>query len=735
MTVAMDIQWEYLPISLRIINSSTKNKLFGFSGVYLVSKIHKLEYIITLTNLSNEFKDYKFIESYLTCKDLINTSNKDETINWFKCKITSFIEVKNNENPLINFLNKEGLNSNFEFTSTNNSSNNTNNTDTNNLTTSILILKPINPILTKLISINANFKKFNFVNKYNSHNNDAAITGKLPIPIELESCPFGLSTVTIFSGFKMFGFINYKDSNDELYLSDTKYLDNMIGGLANLNKYDHHHQYHRQQNQHLLNNHPHVSNPETTDSLGLIYGCLKKSNGQGELMVILSWKFILNRLNPILSSEISHKLNTNHLDIQSINAQYNNNNNIPTSLIANKAISYIENNSNNNLSDINTHHHTSDSIVGISVTNKNGLKFWGSGVILSNNMILTNKHVIFEKIESNEVPEKIEIWLNNGENKLILLNNEIKLNGNIFLPFNNYKIFDLCFIKISFKNLIDFKIKNSVNLFKQLEEQNNNNNNNLNFEVGDLTKSLGFGLFFNPFDNNDSDDNELKNEIISLRSTNACGNNNGNDSGTNNNDNNTTIANYMIGSFFRRANESLERSRNGNSDGTISGTNTSTNSNAKSLTPLESIGYISKIVNLNNLNSMIISSSSCWSGSSGGGVFYYKNIINEKGEMELKELFLGIMVSNGRLNNGETLNNLNLIIPIDVILLGLKEISNIINGEEIIDYNNEILKNIDYLNSNDDGNIEFSSTQVKRFKSLWSLREVYTDVFTQSSKL
>ncbi|GME69191.1 unnamed protein product [[Candida] boidinii] len=723
MTVAMDIQWEYLPISLRIINSSTKNKLFGFSGIYLVSKIHKLEYIISLTNLSNEFKDYKFIESYLTCQDLINTSNNDETINWFKCKITSFIEVKNTENPLISFLNKEGLNSNFEFTTTNNNnkSNNIDNTASKQAT-SILILKPINPILTKLISINANFKKFNFVNKYNSHNNDAAITGKLPIPIELESCPFGLSTVTIFSGFKMFGFINYKDSNDELYLSDTKYLDNMIGGLANLNKYDHHHQYHRRQNQHLLNNYPHASNPETTDSLGLIYGSLKKSNGQGELMVILSWKFILNRLNPILSSEISHKLNTNHLDIQSVNAQYNDN--IPA-LIPNKAISYIENSSNVNFNNTNTH--TSDSIVGISVTNKNGLKFWGSGVVLSNNMVVTNKHVIFEKMESNEIPAKIEIWFNNGENKLILSNDEIKLNENIFLPFNDYKVFDLCFIKISLENLSNFKIKNSVDLMKQIEQKNSNK---LNFEIGDLTKSLGFGLFFNPDGNNASTDSDPINEVISLRSTNACGNN----SGSSNGNDNTSIANYMIGNFFRRANESLERSRNGTSDGSNSGSNTSTDSNARSLSPLESIGYISKIVNLNNLNSMVISSSSCWSGSSGGGVFYYKNIIGDRGEMELKELFLGIMVSNGRLNNGETLNNLNLIIPIDVILLGLKEISNIINEEESVNYNNEKLEKLDYLKFKD-GNVEFSNTQVKRFKSLWSLREVYTDVFTQSSKL
>ncbi|KAG0684322.1 hypothetical protein C6P40_004585 [Pichia californica] len=345
--------------------------------------------------------------------------------------------------------------------------------------------------------------------------------------IRIESSPFGLSTVEIFNGYTNYGHVNYESKNYEFFLSDCKFMDNMNGGIVFVDG--------------------------SNKTIGLIWGNIKWK-GHGELMIILNWDIILNTMRMKkgeIDSEIEFKENDNNIEDE----------------YENEELSWIE---------------SYKKVVGLKVLNKFGVVSWGSGIIIGKGMIVTNKHVITGNLMNNEIPKRIEIKYNEGDDIMKLIDiDEPELNRDILMPLEGRNDHDVCFLRIR-KGLKDIKDAKGIKVIgggylKDFE----NKKDKVNIKIGEYSVSIGYGLFY------DYEENK-RDKII------------------------------------------------------------------RGDKPLQSFGNVSKIYGSNN--EMIISSSSCWSGCSGGA------IVNSQGEL------LGMMVSNVRhLDSGEVLERLNFSIGISVL--------------------------------------------------------------------
>lgn len=240
----------------------------------------------------------------------------------------------------------------------------------------------------------------------------------IPTKIRIECCPFSLTNTALFINHTLFGSVNYKTKSGKVYFSDTKYLDNNIGAV--------------------------VTVESSFESIGLVGGALSKSNGDGELLVIVSWNAIFNLLK-----YTDFKFITRDLDSQSLLA-------VPT----------LSSNSrpDNNL----------ESVVRISVAFKGG-SYWGSGVIISNDTIITNKHVVEDHKQelvdlSITVPYRPTIKINLSDLELY----SCPLRG-----------FDLCFLKLKTSSS-DLKPVRLCNFASEMKSS----------QVGQPVTSIGYGLFF-----------------------------------------------------------------------------------------------------------------------------------------------------------------------------------------------------------------------------------------------
>lgn len=225
------------------------------------------------------------------------------------------------------------------------------------------------------------------------------------LPIDVISFPFNFTTPLLFSEFKSNGFINYFIPDG--YLSDIKYLENSLGSV--------------------------VTSKE--GSVGLVMGNLKKFNGDGDLIIIVSWKTIWNV----------------------INNKFPNN-----SLVPNKLSSLMEQ------PPVSSH---TNSVLPILVTGQTTT--WGSCIIFNNQYLITNHHVI-------------KPFLSGGSLTVYLSNDQIiiKDKSSIITPFDTL---DISMIKLS---LIDqFKIMNSGN--KPCKYTTD-------YKVDDEVSAVGYGLFFHP---------------------------------------------------------------------------------------------------------------------------------------------------------------------------------------------------------------------------------------------
>lgn len=97
--------------------------------------------------------------------------------------------------------------------------------------------------------------------------------------IVITSYPFSFTNPVLFSNFQSHGFINYADIDNGTplaYLSDTRYLENMAGGMVQLTDFS---------------------------SIGLVIGNLRKRNGDGDLILVCGWHLLADYLSKIFGSD------------------------------------------------------------------------------------------------------------------------------------------------------------------------------------------------------------------------------------------------------------------------------------------------------------------------------------------------------------------------------------------------------------------------------------------------
>lgn len=353
---------------------------------------------------------------------------------------------------------------------------------------------------------------------------------KVPKSIRIESSPFGLSTVDLFSRYTTFGHINYESKNGEFWLSDCKFMDNMNGGIVMIGD-----------EKTLLR--------EEHESIGLVWGNIKYK-GRGELMIIVSWNTLLNNIG------IYNDKNSEGRECQSDGETIENEIDDDSGLSSLVEDAYKK-------------------VVGLKIRDKYGLISWGSGVIVANDMIITNKHVITGSVTNNQLPESIEIKFNNGADEFLTFKIENpKLYEEILMSLDKDDDRDVAFIncltcddedKCGFSEIEGIKFVGGDTLEELSRKEKEED---FFVSVGEQTISIGYGLFY------DGESQKLNNK------------------------------------------------------------------------PLQSVGRVTKI---NGGYDMILNSSSCWSGCSGGAV------VNVWGEL------VAMMVNNVKVvESGEVLERINM---------------------------------------------------------------------------
>ncbi|ODV61689.1 S1 family peptidase ASCRUDRAFT_7882 [Ascoidea rubescens DSM 1968] len=655
---ASDIGQQAFNLKRNNYNSHPKNsqilKYHAISGIYLVlldtfhsknftgkgikataSKIID-QFVLSIVNLGDIYYNYTVRFAFKlnqSCQNL-NSGTKN-VLNWYPLKI-SFIKQLN-EN-LIHYFNTNFLFQNFTFLPFYDFENNSN--------LSIIKFKAAsNHILSD--EILSSFSEINFFLNFTTNNTNLNTHNS---QIAIQSCPFSLTNPSLFLNFSSFSNIIYNinipstnndntsipspDSSlfDQLvycntdytlaYLSDFRYLDNINGGIVNLIN--------------LLQN----KNPtnDITTSIGLIAGAFKKKNGDGELSLIISWYSILNVL---LNFDTSLHLSLTHFQntILFPNDLINNNNNKTQ---ANKMELIYNSINRENKIKFNKNLTVSKNIKPITVLTNDGDLFWGSSIILTPTVIITNNHVINPYNDLTKI-KKIKIWLNNINS---LSNDDFQL---IESPITSL---DLIFIFLK----------------KPLPSD----------EFPTLT------IHSNDYDYNYNYDPDLKNP-------------------RNPYEKNSSVTSYSYGLFL-------------NQNSFINKTKIIINN-----PPLITLGKLNLISSINlelllddkpfniNLPSLLISSASCFNGSSGGGIF------NENGHL------IGMITSNGKLSNNQILNKFTLIIPYHAINLSLILIDQIKN------------LNFSFFNLNLNYNLKFTQKQLtfinNKMKKLWNLEQDDTDIF------
>lgn len=385
--------WRYIPICIRLIS---KNDTHSYSGINLILQDNQgnvvVDYSLTInhipvTQLKNNFT------IYVTLSQLIDQVN----VNWLTAEYSYDIPIVSKAGDVLyDFLHYFELHG---FKLLPNDLIQNNNLNSINL----LGLRLKNPLYSVV-----GLKNYNQI-EFNHH-------GSKLEEINLESFPFNFTNPLLFSSFQSSGHLNYV-INDKLssvaYLSDIKYLENMVGSV--------------------------VFKSNLSQSFGLLMGNLKKLNGDGDLLLILSWSRIL--------SLIVHKFR-NKLLLSSINL--------------NKTLA-VETVSN-------------QSVLPITISNDSS-GYWGSCIYYNSSTLITNTHVVQPLIDD---PKRHSAIIH------LPLNNLIKLSADDVLktPFQNL---DLTFITLSTRNM------NRVRkLIKPISFPSKHS------QIGDKVNTIGYGLFFNP---------------------------------------------------------------------------------------------------------------------------------------------------------------------------------------------------------------------------------------------
>ena len=380
--------WYYVPVCIRFISDGD---IHALTGVNLVLRNEDgqilYESTISLSHIPpHSLKDYQL---YVTSGTLC----EGDDVNWHTCLPSFDIPLmKTRDDNLYKYL-KFFKENGFKIIPNDIIPRNT------LMDLNILGIELKNGSLSKLIAPKA-YKVIEFANAEASD------------PITIRSCPFNFTNPLLFSDFQSVGGVNLKitKENETLgYLSDIKYLENMSGGI--------------------------VTKSDMTGSIGLVLGNLRKYNGDGDLIFILSWeiiwKLMLKRF-PNLSMRPSMK--------------------------SSRGIDRIR------------------SVLPVVVSENNSL-FWGSCVYYNQTTLITNNHVIKQYIDR---PVLVDCKIFLTKDQTIKLTSE----DVVITP---YEQLDLSFIKLSFAN--QKRIKEIGNIAPVEYDYF--------YLTGEPVSTIGFGLYFN----------------------------------------------------------------------------------------------------------------------------------------------------------------------------------------------------------------------------------------------
>ncbi|CUM47591.1 unnamed protein product [Debaryomyces tyrocola] len=387
----MSAIWHYVPVCIRFISEGDMHALTGVNLVLRNEDGQILyESTISISHIPpHSLKDYQL---YVTSSSLC----EGDDVNWHACIPSFDIPLMESRDDYLykylNFFKENG----FKIIPNDTVPRNT------LMDLNILGIEVKAGSLGKLIRPEA-YKVIEFANT------------EVSDPITIRSCPFSFTNPLLFSNFQSVGGVNLKITKDNEilgYLSDIKYMENMAGGV--------------------------VTKSDMTGSIGLVLGNLRKYNGDGDLIFILSWeiiwKLIMKRF-PNLSMRPSMKSSSGIDRIRSV---------LPV------------------------------------VVSENNSLFWGSCVYYNQTTLVTNNHVIKQYIDNIDRPMLVDCKIFLTRDQTIKLTNE----DVVITP---YEQLDLSFIKLSFAN--QKRLKDIDNIAPVEYDYF--------YLAGELVSTIGFGLYFN----------------------------------------------------------------------------------------------------------------------------------------------------------------------------------------------------------------------------------------------
>lgn len=369
--------WYYLPVAVRLID---KDDINGISGAHLVSLNHETQSVeesfVIAVNHSPNPRRFKII---------VNSHDPNDKADplWYNAEIDSEHQIEPQFCSGIHELKRNGFQL-FPHDS---------------------IQSPVYSFLKLKILETDRFTKANKA-RYLKLQYSEGSTGEA---ITVLSFPYNFTNSVLFANFTSSGTICSKLAS--AYLSDLKYLENMIGGVTLL----------------------------SGGTIGLVFGNLKKLNGDGELLVIIPWNTIWRS---IYEDEMQFERSIFNLGFSHDSASQD-------SLT---------------LASLN--------IFPVVVKHKSGVS-WGSSVFYNSSTIITNNHVISPCLD--------------GATVLIHYDNQNSISISKDQIHSPYPELDLSFIYITNEQaeLISHIVPvHHSNYFPK-------------YEVGDEVVTKGFGLFVN----------------------------------------------------------------------------------------------------------------------------------------------------------------------------------------------------------------------------------------------
>lgn len=373
-------KWEYNPVAIRYQN---KHHIYASSGIHLIIKdgdnkeVIIDDFVLTLNHIPN-VSNYQIIINEITPKkDIDNEEEDDENVMWGMGRIREFKDIEFNKLQGFDLFPIDS----FPREST----------------------KKVQLLKLTSMSLSKSGQMINL-------DNELEISDR----IKLKGYPFNLTNSLIFSNYQTFGNIVGKCSTG-FYLTDIRYVENLNGGIV------------------LKNNSEVLS--------GLIFGNLRKRNGDGDLIVIIDIQEIISLLNiEKIPDVIPRERSSDMISMK--------------------------------MTKVNSKQ--SRSILPLLITDSQGNSTWGTSIHYTRNILITNQHVI-EPYSSNTKKGICQIQL--PTNQIIQLSSK----DEIIIPIKNL---DLAFILI--KDLQNQKIMNSIPIIKGIGKYNQ----------GDKIYSLSYGLFY-----------------------------------------------------------------------------------------------------------------------------------------------------------------------------------------------------------------------------------------------